>query len=50
MVHPGHQLPAFVDNGDTLAPGKDGGKKPGYLNVLPFFEKMGDTDRIIDDK
>ena len=50
MIHQLHQFRCFVDDGRAVAPGKDGGKKRGYFNVLFFAEAMRNRNRIEQNK
>ncbi|MCY1554984.1 hypothetical protein D9M68_916020 [compost metagenome] len=43
VIHPVHQLLAFMDNGFTLAPGQNGGKKGGNFDILLLAELMRNT-------
>ena len=40
IVHKLHQFPALIDNGSTIAPGKDGCEKSGDLNILLLCEQV----------
>ncbi len=50
VVHEVHQLPAFADDGGTVAPGKNGRQETGDLDILLFAEQVRDADRIGGDK
>ena len=46
IVHQLHQFVCFVDDGGTVAPGKNGSEKSGDLYVLFFCEPPGYRDWI----
>jgi hypothetical protein len=49
-MHQLHQLFAFVDDGSTITPSKNGSKKTCNFYVLFFSEKMWNANRVVFDE
>jgi hypothetical protein len=50
IIHPVHELFAFVDDGHPLTPGQYSRKQSGDLYVLTMSKKMWNGDGVIFDK
>ena len=50
VIHQVEQFPGFVDDGCPVAPGKDGGKETGDLDILFAGEAMGDGNGVVVDE
>jgi len=49
-VHQLHEFIRFADDGRPVAPGEDGRKKTGDLDILPPVVLVRDAYRIVEDK
>lgn len=49
-IHSFHQLEGFLDDGSSIAPGKDGSKKASYFNICWLGKKVRDGNGVIGNK
>lgn len=50
VIHTIHQFIGFPDDGGSVTPGKDGSKKTGDFNILPFAETVRHGNGIFRNK